>query len=342
MVARVSSRPFSSSARRFEFASVLAIGLLLIGGASTGAQAKSDYPTQNITLIVPFAAGGPTDIVARIIADDMSRTLGQQIIIENVIGSGGTMAVTKAKRSHPDGYTIVMGHMGTHAAAVALYPNLAYDPIRDFEPIGMVVSISVLVLARKDLPPKNLEEFFQYLKTNGDSVNMAHAGVGSVSFTSCLLLSSLAGARSKLTSFQGTGPAMKALIAGHVDYMCDQVISSVPQVAAGNVKAYAVTTARRNPMLPDVPTSAEAGVPAFQISAWNALFAPKNTPRAVIEVLNEALGKALENPDVMKQLADLGGEIPSPEQRTPPALADLVKSEIDRWTLAIHATNSGQ
>lgn len=323
----------SSCAERY--ANVLVSAIICVSAflsLSTVARAKSRYPQQAITLIVPFAAGGPTDVVARIIVDEMSRTLGQQIIIENVIGSGGTTAVTRAKRSPPDGYTIVMGHMGTHAAAVALYPNLAYNPIRDFEPIGMVAGMPVLILARKDLAPKTLDEFVQFLRTSGTNLNMAHAGVGSVSFTTCSFLNSIVGSRPKMTSFQGTGPAMNALVAGRVDYMCDQVVSAVPQIAAGAIKAYAVGTTRRNPVLPAIPTSVEAGMPAFQASAWNALFAPKGTPQAVIATLNSALGNALDDPGVRKQLRDLGGEIPEPAERTPLALANLVVSEIAKWT----------
>lgn len=319
-------------------AAIAIFGVLSVTAVSTPAKARTDYPVQNITLIVPFAAGGPTDVVARIIAEEMSRTLGQQIIIENVIGSGGTTAVTRAKRSPPDGYTIVMGHMGTHAAAVALYPNLAYDPIRDFEPIGIVAGMPVLILARKDLAPTTLGEFIQLMRASGASLKMANAGVGSVSYSTCLLLNSIIGSQPTSISFQGTGPAMKALVAGRVDYMCDQVVSVVPQIAAETIKAYAIGTTRRSPALLAVPTSVEAGVPAFQASAWNALFAPKGTPRAVIADLNRALGSALDNPEVRKQLLDLGSEIPGPEERTPLALANLVKSEIVKWA-AIKAAN---
>jgi tripartite-type tricarboxylate transporter receptor subunit TctC len=307
-------------------------GLLVLGLVSTPAIAQGDYPTRVITLIVPFAAGGPTDVVARIVGNHMSRTLGQQIVVENIVGAGGTTAGTRAMRSPPDGYTIMMGHMGTHAASVALYPNLAYSPSNDFEPIGMAAGMPVLILARKNFPAKDLKEFVNYLRDNASKLNMAHAGLGSVSFTTCLLLNSIVGIRPTVTPFQGTGPAMNALVAGRVDYMCDQVVSAVPQIQAGTIRAYAVGTAARNPALPNVPTSIEAGLPEFQASAWNALFAPKGTPQAIIAKLNAALGKALDDQDTRKQLLDLGGEILSPERRTPQALADLVKSEIAKWT----------
>lgn len=307
-------------------------GLLVLVLVSTPAIAQGDYPTRVITLIVPFAAGGPSDVVARIVGNHMSHTLGQPIVVENVVGAGGTTGGIRAMRSRPDGYTIIMGHMGTHAASVALYPNLAYSPSNDFEPIGMAAGMPVLILARKNFPANDLKEFVTYLRDNASNLNMAHAGVGSVSFTTCLLLNSIVGIRPTMTPFQGTGPAMNTLVAGRVDYMCDQVVSAVPQIQAGTIKAYAVGTAGRNPALPNIPTSTEAGMPEFQASAWNALFAPKATPQAIIAKLNAALGKALDDQDTRKQLLDLGGEIPSPDRRTPQALADLVKSEIAKWT----------
>jgi tripartite-type tricarboxylate transporter receptor subunit TctC len=321
-----------STRRNIVHRSIVAVGLLAIGLGSAPALAQGDYPTRAITLIVPFAAGGPTDVVARIVANDMSRTLGQMIVIENIVGAGGTTAGIRAMRSPPDGYTIMMGHMGTHAASVALYPNLAYNPSTDFEPIGIVAGMPVLILARKDFPAKDLKGFVSYLRDNAAKLNMAHAGVGSVAFTTCLLLNSIVGVKPKMTAFQGTGPAMNALIAGRVDYMCDQVVSAVPQIQAGTIKAYAVGTTARNPALPDIPTSIEAGLPEFQASAWNALFAPKGTPQTIIAKLNVALGKALDDPSTRKQLLELGGDIPDRERRTPQALAELVKSEIAKWT----------
>src|SRR5437016_10833309 len=194
-----------------------ALAALALTAAAASAQ---DYPARPITLIVPFAAGGPTDIVARIAGEHMSRTLGQQIVIENAVGAGGTTASTRAKRSAPDGYTIIMGHMGTHAASVALYPKLAYDPRTDFEPIGMVAGTPILILAKKDFPAKDLKEFAAYVKANVDKLNLAHAGVGSVSFTTCLLLNSILGVKPVSVPFNGTGPSMNALVGGQVDYMC--------------------------------------------------------------------------------------------------------------------------
>ena len=210
-----------------------AIAAAALGLAAGSAVAQTDYPQRAITLIVPFAAGGPTDVVSRIVGDHMSRTLGQPVIIENVVGAGGTTASTRAARATPDGYTIEMGHMGTHAASVALYPNLAYKPDTDFAPIGLVAGTPVLIVAKKDFPPKDLKEFVTYVKANVAALNMAHAGVGSVSFTTCLLLNSILVVKPASIPFNGTGPALTALISGHVDYMCDQIVNLVQQVQGG-------------------------------------------------------------------------------------------------------------
>ncbi len=314
---------------------LLAASLAL--GSATSARAQ-DYPARAITVIVPFAAGGPTDIVARIVSDHMSKTLGQQLVIENVVGAGGTTGVTRAMRAAPDGYTIVMGHMGTHAAAVALYPNLAYNPASDFIPIGMAAGTPVVILAKKDFPAKDLGEFAVHVKQNVASLNMAHAGVGSVSHVTCLLLNSILAVKPTAVPFNGTGPAMNALVGGQVDYMCDQIVNVVPQVNGGTIKAYAIGTPERNPALPNVPTSKEAGLPEFQASAWNALFAPKGTPQAIGDKLSAALDKALSDEPTRKRLLELGSDIPEAPRRGPQALAALVKSEIDKWTPVIKAS----
>jgi tripartite-type tricarboxylate transporter receptor subunit TctC len=298
------------------------------------------YPTRSITMIVPFAAGGPTDVVARIVTGHMAQTLGQSIIIENVVGAGGTTATTRAARAANDGYTLITGHMGTHAASVPLYPSLAYHPEKDFEPVALLAGTPILILARKDFPPKDLKEFIAYVKANESKVNAAHAGIGSVSHVSCELLNSILGIKPVGVPFNGTGPAMNALVGGQVDYMCDQIVNAVPQINGGTIKAYAVATPERNPSLPNVPTTTEAGLPAFQAQAWNAIFAPKGTPAPVIEKLNTAAAKALDDETVRKRLLDLGSVIPGPADRTPQALAALVKSEIAKWTPVLKpATN---
>lgn len=303
----------------------------LIGLGATAAPAQT-YPTRAITMIVPFAAGGPTDVISRIVTGHMAQTLSQSIIIENVVGAGGTTATARAARAANDGYTLITGHMGTHAAAVPLYPNLAYHPEKDFEPVALLAGTPILILARKDFPPKDLKEFVTYVKANVEKVNAAHAGVGSVSHVSCQLLNSILDIRPTGVPFNGTGPAMNALVGGQVDYMCDQIVNAVPQINGGTIKAYAVATPERNPSLPNVPTTTEAGLPAFQAQAWNAIFAPKGTPAPIIAKLNAAAAKALDDEGVRKRLLDLGSVIPPVAQRTPEALAALVKSEIAKWT----------
>ena len=304
--------------------------LAALGTFAAQAQAPV-YPSRTVTMIVPFAAGGPTDVVARIVTGHMAQTLGQSIIIENVVGAGGTTATTRAARAANDGYTLITGHMGTHAAAVPLYPALAYHPEKDFAPVALLAGTPILILARKDFPPKDLKEFIAYVKANESKVNAAHAGVGSVSHVSCQLLNSILDIKPTGVPFNGTGPAMNALVGGQVDYMCDQIINAVPQINGGTIKAYAVATAERNPSLPNVPTTAEAGLPAFQAQAWNAIFAPKGTPPEIVAKLNAAAAKALDDDNVRKRLLDLGSVIPGSADRTPEALAALVKSEIAKW-----------
>ena len=320
---------------------ILASGALAalvgVGTIATQAQAQT-YPTRSITMIVPFAAGGPTDVISRIVTGHMAQTLGQSIIIENVIGAGGTTATTRAARAANDGYTLITGHMGTHAAAVPLYPSLAYHPEKDFEPVSLLAGTPILILARKDFPPKDLKEFVTYVKANVEKVNAAHADVGSVSHVSCQLLNSILDIKPTGVPFNGTGPAMNALVGGQVDYMCDQIVNAVPQINGGTIKAYAVATAERNPSLPAVPTTTEAGLPVFQAQAWNAIFAPKGTPAPIVAKLNAAAAKALDDEGVRKRLLDLGSVIPATAERSPEALAALVKGEIAKWTPVLKPT----
>jgi tripartite-type tricarboxylate transporter receptor subunit TctC len=316
----------------------LAAGIAALPAVSRFAFAQT-YPARPITMIVPFAPGGGTDVPARIVGEHMSRTLGQQLVVQNVVGAGGTVGSTRVMRADPDGYTIEMGQMGTHAAAVALYPNLAYKPEVDFEPIGLVCSYASVIVARKDFPPKNLEEFVSYVKANSDKLNMSHAGVGSTFFTTCLLLNSILGAKPALVPFNGGAPAMNALMGGQVDYMCADVLTAAPQLQAGTIKAYGIAAAERSPELPSVPTTLEAGLPEFQASGWNALFAPKSTPQPILDKLTDALDKALDDDNTRKRLRELANDIPDKSSRGQKALVALLKSEIARWTPIIKAAN---
>ena len=320
--------------RRFLHLAAGAAALPLVSMARAQA-----YPARTITLIVPFPPGGSTDVAARIVADHMSRTLGQQIIVQNVSGAGGTTGSIRAMRAEPDGYTILMGQMGTHAASVALYPNLAYKPDADFEPIGLVTAFPLVIAARKDFPPKDLQEFVAYLKANAGTLNQAHAGVGSIFFTTCLLLNSIVGVNPTLVPFNGGAPAMNALVAGQVDYMCADIITGGTHLEAGRIKIYAIASAERNPALVSVPTTVEAGLPEFQVSAWNGLFAPKATPKPVIDTLADALDKALDDDATRKRMLVLGCDIPAKPRRGPQPFLALVKSEIARWTPIIQAAN---
>ena len=309
-----------------------------LGFAATASAANAQaYPQRPITMIVPFAAGGPTDVVARIVSDHMSRTLGQQIVIENVAGAGGTTGITRGATATADGYTIMMGHMGTHGAAPALYPNLRYDPAKDFAPIGLAAGTPIVIVAKKDFPAKDLKEFVANLKENSTKINQAHAGVGSVSHSTGVLISSQLGVKPTLIAYRGTGPALNDLMAGTVDFMTDQIVNVAPQVTAGNIKAYAIATPERSPALPDVPTTKEAGLPDYQVSAWNAVFAPKATPPEVTAKLVDALEKALVDEGTRKRLEDLGGVVPGKDERGPAALQKLVESEVARWTPVLKA-----
>lgn len=316
---------------------------LALGLSNAGAAAQS-YPNRPVTLVVPFAAGGPTDIIARIVGEYFSKSLGQQFIVENVAGAGGTTGITRASQAKPDGHTIMMGHMGTHGAAPALYPNLKYDPTKDFEPIGLAAGTPILIVARKDFPAADLKEFVAKAKDTSTRISQAHAGVGSVSFTTCMLLTSQLGVKHhRVVAYRGTGPALNDMVGGQVDYMCDQIVNVIEQVRGGAIKAYAIATAERSPALPDVPTTTEAGLPGYQVSAWNALFAPKGTPKEIVTKLNETLIAALDDESTRKRLLDLGSVIPDRSGRSPQALADLVKSEVARWTPILKpAATTGQ
>lgn len=288
----------------------------------SAAPAFAAYPEKPITMVVAFAAGGPTDVIARIVAEDMSKTLGQQIVVENQAGAGGTTATAKVAVAPADGYTLIMGQMGTHSAAPSLYASLKYNPVTDFTPVGIAGITPILIVAKKDFPANNLAELISYVKANPDKINQANAGVGSTSFTSCVLFKSVAGIpKINEVVYKGTGPALNDLVAGQVDFMCDQITNLAPQITAGAIKGLAIATPERSAALPDVPTTTEAGLADYQISGWNAIFGPKDMPADIQTALAGALDKALSNPEVAKKLSDLGTVIPNAEQRSPAGLA---------------------
>jgi tripartite-type tricarboxylate transporter receptor subunit TctC len=282
-------------------------------------------------MIVPYPAGGPSDVVARIMADGMSRHLGQQVVIENVGGAGGTLGTGRAAAAEPDGYTILAASMGSHVSAPAFYPNLKYDSTKDFAPIGLTANAPAAVVAKADFPAKNLKEFIEYVKQNGTSVKQAHGGVGSSSHMACLLFTSQLGLKPQLVPYRGTGPAINDLIGGHVDFFCEQVVSVAPAARGGKIKAFAVSDAARSAALPDVPSAKEAGDPQYMFNIWSAIFAPKGTPKEAADKLVSALDQTLDDPAVQKRLAELGGTVPAKADRGPAHLGQLLKADIDRW-----------
>ena len=289
-----------------------------------------DYPSKPITIIVPFAAGGPSDTVARLTAQTMGNVLKSQMIVENVGGAGGTIGAARLTQAKPDGYTVFIHHIG-HATAPALYRKLGYDSIKDFEPIGLVNDGAMAVVARKDFPAANLKEMIAYLKANKEKINMANAGVGSASHLCGMLFQTALATDFTTVPYKGTGPAMNDLLGGQVDFMCDQTTNNASQIKAGKVKAYAITTAQRVPALPDLPTMSEAGMPDFTVTIWHAMYAPKGTPKPVIDKLSKALQEALKDANLKQRFADLGSEPVAQERATPEALRAHLKAEIDKW-----------
>ncbi len=312
---------------------ILALGAALaIAAAPASAQ---PYPSRSITMVVPFAAGGPTDIIARIVSDHMARTLGQTIVVENVAGAGGTTGSLRIARATPDGYTIMMGNLGTHSASVGLYPNLAYDPRTDFAPVINTAGTPMLISAHKDFPANTLQEFVALLQANPGKYNYGHGGVGSTSHLTCVFFHHLIKAPVQHVPFRGSGPAMNALLAKQLDYVCDQTVGIVPQLT--NLKTYVVATPKRLDVAKEVPTSTEGGLPGFQAVGWNAIFAPKDTPREIVDRLNAAGRAALADEAVRKRLLELGCEIPDAAGQTSAALGAHVRAEVDKWTPVIKA-----
>jgi tripartite-type tricarboxylate transporter receptor subunit TctC len=309
--------------------SVFAAAVLALAATPfVGALAES-YPTRSITMVVPFSAGGPTDVLGRILGERMSRSLGQQIIIENVTGAGGTLGAARVAKAAPDGYTMVMGNLGTHAASVGLYKNLAYDPRISFEPVMLASTTPMVLLAKKDLPVKTLQDVIALARTR--QLTCGNAGVGSISHLTMLLFDKRARIKVQHVPYRGLSQAMNDLLGGQIDLMFDQVISASPHIASGEVHPIAVTQPTRSAAIPDVPTTVEGGLPELETTAWSALFVPKGTPAAIVSRLNAAMAEAMEDKDVVARMAKLGSDVPPPDARTPEALATLVRSEIDKW-----------
>jgi putative tricarboxylic transport membrane protein len=309
----------------------------LVAGLSAFSPASAQpYPSRAITVVVPFPAGGPSDVVARIVTEQMGRLLGQTMVIENVGGAGGTIGSARVAAAAPDGYTLLAGSMDSHVSAPVLTPSVKYDSAHDFVPIGFTAHAPAVIVARKDFPAKDLPEFLAYLKQNGEAVKQAHGGIGSSSHMACVLFCSETGVKPTAVAYRGTGPAMNDLIGGHVDYFCEQAVSVTSQIASGAIKAYAVSSPQRLATLPDVPAAKELGID-YAMDIWAGIFAPKGTPAEIISKLADAIDKSLDDPAVQKRLADLGGGIPAKDERSPAKFDAFVKAEIARWSPILKA-----
>ena len=306
--------------------------------ASQSAVAQNAWPTKSISLIVPFAAGGPTDSVARLIAVPMGQALGQTVVVENVPGAGGTIASTKVARATPDGYTIYLHHMGM-ATANALYDKLPYDPLTSFEYIGQVADVPMVLLGKKDLPAKNFKELEAYIKANGSKVTMANAGPGAVSQLCGLLFQSRMGVKLTNVPYKGTGPALTDLLGGQVDLLCDQTTQTIPYIKDGSVKAYGTTTLKRLPSIPNVPTLDEQGLKGFEVKVWHGMYTPKGVPQPILDKLNAALKKSLTSPDVKKRLEDANIDIVPVSKISANGLKTHLDAEINKWGPVIRKAN---
>lgn len=312
------------------------IGALAAATVLSSAAFAAGYPERQITMVVPFAAGGPTDTVARLVAEKMSADLGQQIIIENVGGAGGTLGAGRVAKADPDGYTVLLHHIGM-ATSATLYRKLAYDTLNAFEYVGLVTEVPMVMVAKKDFPAADFKAFVEYVKNNPDKVTMANAGIGAASHLCGMLFQSAIQTQFVTVPYKGTGPAMTDLLGGQVDFMCDQTTNTTSQIKGGTIKAYASTTPARLAIFPDLPTATEAGLPAMDVSIWHGVYAPKGTPAEAVDRLSKSLQVALADPGIAKAMADLG-TAPSPAaDATPAALKAKVESEVAKWKPVIEA-----
>ena len=315
---------------------LLALPALVPAALAAPARGQAPFPGRTITMIVPFAAGGPTDTVTRLVAEAMSRDLDQTVVVENAGGAGGTIGSQKVAQARPDGYTLLLHHIGM-ATTPTLYRRLAYDPINGFETVGLVTEVPMTLIAKKDFPADNLADAVALIRKEREDLNYANAGIGAASHLCGLLLMKAADAPMTTVPFRGTGPAMQEVLSGRIDLMCDQTTNTTEQINAGAVKVFAVTTPERLASLPNVPTTAEAGLPDFQVSIWHGLFAPKGTPAAVTQRLSKALQAALRDPKLIARFAELGTTPVAQDRATPEALRTFWTAEIAKWKPIIQA-----
>jgi tripartite-type tricarboxylate transporter receptor subunit TctC len=313
-----------------------ALGALLAFAGAAAAQ--QDWPTRPVTMVIPFAAGGPTDVLGRVLAERMSQILGQQVVVENVGGAGGMTGSQRVARAAPDGSSFVLGTVGTHAQNQTLYKKPAYDAVNDFAPVAFIAEVPLVLITRKDFPAANLQEFIKYAKENQGKMTFGSAGAGSATHLGCVLLNSAIGVDISHVPYRGTGPAMQDLAGGRIDYMCEIVTTALPQIEGGAVKALATLTKARSPVLPKLATADEQGLKDFEAYTWNAFFLPKGTPEPIVKKLHEATVQAMETPAVKDRLQSLGASLVPPERRSPEYLANFVKSEIEKWAAPIKAS----
>ena len=316
----------------------LLLGAVLVVMAGLGGALGQSFPTRSVTLVVPFAAGGPTDTIARLVAQGMAPALGQNVMIENTAGAAGTIGVGRVARAAPDGYTIVLGHWSTYVVNAAVY-QLPYDVVNDFEPIALVADNPLLIVSRKDVPAKNLDELAAWVKANQDHLSVGTSGIGSAAHIAGLYFQRLTGARFQFVPYRGAGPVMQDLLAGQIDLTFDQTANSLPQVRSNQIRAYAVTAKSRIGSAPDIPTVDEAGLPDFYISVWFGLWAPKGTPKDVIARLAGAVQAALADPVLQRRMTELGVDLPARDQQTPEALRAYHRAELEKWVPIIRAAN---
>jgi tripartite-type tricarboxylate transporter receptor subunit TctC len=312
-----------------------AAAALLLASAAPAARAQ-DFPNRQISMIVVFAPGGATDVLARIAAEHMSRTLGRSVVVENVSGAGGTIGGARGAQAAPDGYTLTVGSLGSHPAAPSIYRSIAYDP-RELQPIGLIAGTPLYFVVRNGFPAQTMQEFLAHVRANPGRVSNGHAGIGSTNHLACALFQHVAGVQMNEISYRGEGPALNDIVAQQVDSACVLAPAAVPQIQAGTMRGLLTAAATRNPNAPNVPSAAEAGVPEYIFQGWNAVFAPRGTPAPVVAKLDGALRAALADPAIRQRIEALGSIPAAPDQQGPEALARLVRSEVDRWSTVVRA-----
>jgi tripartite-type tricarboxylate transporter receptor subunit TctC len=315
------------------------LAALAATAAMVGNATAQPFPSRPLTMIIPFAAGGPTDVLGRVVAQRMSEILGQQVVIENVGGAGGMTGSKRVSDAAPDGYTFVLGTVGTHAQGQTLYKKPAYNSVTDFTPVALLAEVPILLTTRKDLPVNSFKEFWTYAKANESKMSFGSAGAGSATHLGCVVLNTAMGTNITHVPYRGTGPAMQDLQGGRIDFLCEIITTAKPHVDSGSTKALAIFSKERSPVLPNLPTAAEEGLPV-EAYTWNALFYPKNTPAELVAKLNQAAVQAIESPQVKERLSGLGANLAAPDRRSPEYLGKFVQSEIEKWAAPIKASGA--